>query len=84
MTRVVQQIKAPPRFLIAKGGITASTIGVSGLNNKRAVVRGQCLPGVPVWQTGAESRFPNMPFIIFPGNVGDDDALTALFERLQK
>ncbi len=26
---------------------------------------GQIKPGIPVWMTGKESKFPNMPYIIF-------------------
>jgi uncharacterized protein YgbK (DUF1537 family) len=39
------------------------------------MVRGQLLPGVPIWETGKETRFPAMPYIVFPGNVGGPDAL---------
>lgn len=64
-----------PAFIIAKGGITSSDIGVKALKVKRAVVAGQILPGVPVWKTGIESKFPNIPYVIFPGNTGDKDSL---------
>jgi uncharacterized protein YgbK (DUF1537 family) len=47
---------------------------------KRAWVLGQIQPGIPVWQLGDDSRFPGLPFIIFPGNVGDQDALSAVFK----
>jgi len=29
---------------------------------------GQALAGVPLWQLGPESRFPGVPYIVFPGN----------------
>jgi uncharacterized protein YgbK (DUF1537 family) len=32
--------------------------------------------------TGAESKFPGMPYIIFPGNVGDDNTLRNIVEEL--
>jgi uncharacterized protein YgbK (DUF1537 family) len=67
--------------LIAKGGITSSDIGVKALGVKKAVVMGQILPGVPVWMTGAESKFPGMPYVIFPGNVGDETALRTAVEK---
>lgn len=28
---------------------------------------GQALAGVPLWQLGPESRFPGVPYIVFPG-----------------
>jgi uncharacterized protein YgbK (DUF1537 family) len=67
---------------VAKGGITSSDIATKGLGVKRAMVIGQALPGVPVWQLGGESRYPGMSYIIFPGNVGDRDALVQLQKQL--
>ena len=45
---------------------------------KRAWVLGQVLPGVAVWRLGDESRYPGLPLIVFPGNVGVPEALTQL------
>jgi uncharacterized protein YgbK (DUF1537 family) len=81
---IVGRIRARPRFIIAKGGITSSVVATEGLGVKRAVVRGQILPGIPVWQLGAESRFPDMAYVVFPGNVGGPSALADLFEKLKK
>lgn len=64
-----------PRFLIAKGGITSSDLATRGLGVKRALVLGQILPGVPVWELGVETKFPGLPYVVFPGNVGGPDAL---------
>lgn len=82
LVRVVQGLEQRPRYFIAKGGITSSDIATHGLGVVKALVRGQILPGVPVWQLGNESRFPGLPYIIFPGNVGDDDALAQVMNRL--
>jgi uncharacterized protein YgbK (DUF1537 family) len=82
ITAVVASIKVQPKWLIAKGGITSSDIAVKSLNIKRAIVLGQVLAGVPVWQAGAESKFPNLNYIIFPGNVGSNDALLELYNKL--
>lgn len=43
---------------------------------------GQIKPGIPVWQTGAESKFPYMPYVIFPGNVGTPTTLREIVEEL--
>ena len=75
LVRLVSGLGVRPRFLVAKGGITSSDIGVLALGVRRATVLGQALPGVPVWQLGPESRFPGMAYVVFPGNVGDEDAL---------
>jgi uncharacterized protein YgbK (DUF1537 family) len=75
LVQIVRGLRTVPRFVIAKGGITASDVATDALSVRRALVRGQILPGVPLWQLGLESRWPDLPYVVFPGNVGDDDAL---------
>jgi uncharacterized protein YgbK (DUF1537 family) len=82
LVAVVRQMQTRPRFLIAKGGITSSDVATAGLGVCRAVVLGQLLPGVPVWETGPESRFPGLFYVVFPGNVGDATALRRGFGML--
>lgn len=72
---VVAGLARRPSFLVAKGGITSNDVAVKGLGVRRAAVRGQALPGVPVWTLGAESAAPGMNYVVFPGNVGADGAL---------
>lgn len=79
---VVAGLRTRPRWLLAKGGITASDVAVHALAVRRALVLGQILPGVPVWRQGAEARFPGEPLIVFPGNVGGPDALTRIVAAL--
>nr|GEX57316.1 ketose-bisphosphate aldolase, class-II [Tanacetum cinerariifolium] len=59
----------------SQGGITSSDIATKALEAKRAKIVGQALAGVPLWQLGPESRHPGVPYIVFPGNVGDSNAL---------
>lgn len=82
LVETVRRIPTRPRYLLAKGGITASDIATKGLAVKRARVLGQLLPGVPVWQLGSESRFPGLVYIVFPGNVGAPGALADLVAAL--
>lgn len=82
LVRLVAGLTVRPRFLIAKGGITSSDIGVHALRVRRATVLGQALPGVPVWKLGSESRYPGLAYVVFPGNVGDEDALRRLVETM--
>lgn len=82
VTAVVSRLTVRPSFLIAKGGITSSDVGTKALKVYRATVMGQVLPGIPVWKTGAESKFPGLPYVIFPGNVGDDLGLKTIVESL--
>ena len=78
----VGRLTASPAFVVAKGGITSSDVGVKALRVKCAKVLGQIRPGIPVWQTGAESLFPGTPYIIFPGNVGEVPPLREAVEIL--
>lgn len=80
--RLVGSLKAEPAFVVAKGGITSSDIGVKALKVRRARVLGQVEKGIPVWQTDDKSKFPKIPYIIFPGNVGEDDTLKRVLEKL--
>lgn len=82
LTSIVNRINVHPKFLIAKGGITSSDVGTKGLSVKKALVLGQVVAGIPVWKTGAESKFPGMSYIIFPGNVGNVDTLKNIVEML--
>jgi uncharacterized protein YgbK (DUF1537 family) len=79
---IVRRLRHQPSYLVAKGGITSSDIATKGLGVRRAMVMGQVLPGVPVWQLGAETRYPGMAYIVFPGNVGETDALAVIKARL--
>ena len=79
---LVSGLERAPRFLIAKGGITSSDVATEGLGVRRAVVLGQIAAGVPVWRLGAESRFPDMAYIVFPGNVGTDSTLAEVATAL--
>lgn len=75
LSELVRRVRTRPRFILAKGGITSSDIATDGLRVRTAVVLGQILPGVPVWRLGEETRFPGIPYIVFPGNVGSRDSL---------
>lgn len=79
---LVGRLGVVPGFVIAKGGITSSDIGTKALGVQKANVLGQIKPGIPVWQVGAEGKFPMMPYVIFPGNVGEDSTLKEAVEVL--
>ena len=81
---LVGRLTVTPAFVIAKGGITSSDVGVKALAVKQANVLGQIRPGIPVWQTGEESKFPLTPYVIFPGNVGEAETLREAVEILTK
>ena len=82
LTGIIRDLQVRPSFIVAKGGITSSDIGTKGLKVHRATVMGQIRPGIPVWMTDEGSRFPGLPYIIFPGNVGDESTLKEIAEEL--
>ena len=81
---LVGRLNITPAFVVAKGGITSSDIGTKALQVTKAKVLGQIQPGIPVWQTDENSKFPHIPYIIFPGNVGEVDTLKKVVETLLK
>ena len=80
---VVKLISTKPRYLLAKGGITSSDVATKGLGVRRAVVLGQLAPGVPVWRLEGSGRYPDLPYIVFPGNVGTADTLAQIVQMLR-
>lgn len=84
LVAIVRGLAVTPRYLVAKGGITSSDIATQALGIRRALVLGQILPGVPVWQTGAESRYPGLVYVVFPGNVGGEQALVEIYRGFGK
>ena len=79
---IVRRLPPTLGFLISKGGITSNDVLSSGLALTASRVLGQILPGVTVVQTPPWHRLPQMPVVIFPGNVGGDDALAEAYRRL--
>ncbi|MGG6293043.1 four-carbon acid sugar kinase family protein [Leptolyngbya sp. AN02str] len=70
-------------FLISKGGITSNDTLSDGLALRTARLLGQILPGVSMVCTPAEHpQFPNLPVVLFPGNVGDRTSLAEAYRRL--
>lgn len=83
LTSVVSRLGARPRYLVSKGGITSSDVATKGLGIKEAVVLGQMAAGVPVWRAQEGSRFPGLPYLIFPGNVGTESTLRNVIRELE-
>lgn len=85
LCRIVRTaLAAEPAWLLAKGGITSHDLAVRGLGIRRAEVVGQLFPGmVSLFRpTVCDPRFAGRPYVVFAGNVGDDDALADAVHRL--
>jgi len=75
----------PLRFIVAKGGITASDLATEALELRQATVAGQMLSGlISVWLLPPGSPYPHLPFVLFPGNVGEADTLVEVVSRLRE
>lgn len=79
---IVQMLNQSPHIIIIKGGITSSDITSRALKIRKARVMGQILPGVPVISAGSDCKWPGIPCIIFPGNVGNTESLLDIYLNL--
>jgi uncharacterized protein YgbK (DUF1537 family) len=82
LCETVRAVDAVPSCVVAKGGITSIEVARAGLGARDARVAGQVLPGVPLWRLGTGARWPSVPYVVFPGNVGGDDALREVLRRV--
>ncbi|MEW6612946.1 MAG: four-carbon acid sugar kinase family protein [Pseudomonadota bacterium] len=79
---VVRNLPAEIGFLISKGGITSNDVLSDALRLRTARVLGQVAPGCSVVRCPAgHPRFPDLPVVIFPGNVGEDETLAVVYRR---
>lgn len=74
---IVRRLPFTPSYLVGKGGITSHDILTKGLGIKSARVLGQIINSVPCVMT------QNFPYIIFPGNVGNETSLREVYEKLK-
>jgi uncharacterized protein YgbK (DUF1537 family) len=77
--------RLPPTigFLISKGGITSNDVLSTGLQLRQSRVLGQILTGCSVIRCPSDHpRYPDLPVVIFPGNVGDDTAVAEAYRIL--
>jgi len=82
---IVRGLPADIGFLISKGGITSNDTLSKGLALRTARVLGQVHAGCSVVRCPADHpRFPQLPVVLFPGNVGGDDALAAVCRILAR
>ncbi|MGA9383053.1 MAG: four-carbon acid sugar kinase family protein [Phormidium sp.] len=82
---VVRGLPKDIGFLISKGGITSNDVLSTGLALTSARLLGQILAGCSMVKTPENHpQFPNLPVVLFPGNVGDADALATVYRRLSR
>ncbi|UBF28040.1 four-carbon acid sugar kinase family protein [Kovacikia minuta CCNUW1] len=82
---VIRHLPSEIGFLISKGGITSNDTLSTGLNLRTAKLLGQVLAGVSMVRTPSHHpQFPDLPVVLFPGNVGDATALATVYRRLSQ
>lgn len=82
---IVRGLPSDIGFLISKGGITSNEVLSTGLALRTARLLGQILAGCSIVKTPADHPlFPDLPVVLFPGNVGDADALATTYQRLSQ
>ncbi|MFK0735669.1 MAG: four-carbon acid sugar kinase family protein [Gloeotrichia echinulata GP01] len=82
---IVRGLPSDIGFLISKGGITSNDVLSTGLSLTSARLQGQILAGCSMVLTPwNHPLFPNLPVVLFPGNVGDAEALGTIYRRLTK
>ncbi|HEY9852771.1 MAG TPA: four-carbon acid sugar kinase family protein [Leptolyngbyaceae cyanobacterium] len=80
---IVRGLPGDIGFLISKGGITSNDVVSTGLALTSARLLGQILAGCSMVRTPENHpQFPNLPVVLFPGNVGDADGLATVHRRL--
>lgn len=80
---ILRNLPADIGFLISKGGITSNDTLSTGLVLRTARLLGQVIPGVSMVRTpDTHPQCPNLPVVLFPGNVGDATGLATVYQRL--
>jgi uncharacterized protein YgbK (DUF1537 family) len=80
---ILRQLPSDIGFLISKGGITSNDTLSAGLALRTARLLGQVVPGVSMVRTPIDHpQFPDLPVVLFPGNVGDANGLATVYQRL--
>jgi uncharacterized protein YgbK (DUF1537 family) len=79
---IVRGLPTEMGYLVSKGGITSNDVLSDGLSLRTARLLGQILPGCSVVCTPNDHPlFPDLPVVLFPGNVGDAAALATVYQR---
>jgi uncharacterized protein YgbK (DUF1537 family) len=83
LVKIVRNLPQEIGFLISKGGITSNDTLSRGLALRTARVLGQIRAGCSVVRCPEDHpRYPDLPVVIFPGNVGGDEALEEAYNIL--
>jgi uncharacterized protein YgbK (DUF1537 family) len=80
---IVQGLPSNIGYLVSKGGITSNDVLSEGLRLRAVWLLGQIIPGCSVVKTSPDHPlFPDLPVVLFPGNVGTRESLALVYQRL--
>ena len=77
LAAVVAGLRTAPAMLVVKGGVTSAVTASTGLGAASAWVVGPVADGVGLWEVRNRDG-EEVPYLVVPGNVGDDDLLARL------
>lgn len=83
LVKVLSYLQQRPKFIVTKGGITGNDALVQGLHVRKEKVLGQIITNVGVVLCLEGSKFEKLPVVVFPGNVGSEDSLHEVVEKLR-
>lgn len=81
LAAIVAQLRGQVDVVISKGGVTSAINLRDGLGAMRAEVIGPMAAGISLWRVETPER-EEMAFVVFPGNVGGDNALADVVDAL--
>jgi uncharacterized protein YgbK (DUF1537 family) len=80
LAAVVRAVEPLPAVVVAKGGITSHVTAREGLGARRGLVLGPLADGIALWRL--EGQRGPVPYVVFPGNVGDDRTLLEVADAI--
>tara|TARA_Y100001933_G_scaffold261287_1_gene315577 strand:- start:1081 stop:2451 length:1371 start_codon:yes stop_codon:yes gene_type:complete len=83
IAEIVAEIKGEIGYLISKGGITSNNILSHGFNVDSVYLEGQIFPGISLVTIANKNKHDKLPFVTFPGNIGDENSLVQVIEVLE-
>ena len=83
LCETLRRLDRRPAFIVAKGGITSIELARAALQVTEAEVLGQVERGVPVRRLSGNTGWDSIPYVVFPGNVGDEASLRRVVGVLQ-
>jgi uncharacterized protein YgbK (DUF1537 family) len=81
LARIVAGLRTEVDVVVSKGGITSAVNLSEGLGAQEADVIGPLVDGISLWRATTPEG-ARMSYVVFPGNVGGDDALADVVDML--